>query len=609
MLRHVVRVSLGFGLLVVGMAPAAGDDPGYLIGRPWERPILEGIATQDRELKRMQPQALAGKYQRLAARPADATEAVRRYYLLGRANGKSYEALRVQANEARAERQRAQLLREAEGAHAQALQAYREALSQAPQCYFAYHDLGVLELQRMRPDIPQAIQYLEHSARINPRYPAPLRKLALVYQDRREFEKVAAVLYRLIPLAPGDVVARVTLAGALAEMGKLAESGKIVDDLLRVDPENVGYLAQRADLAYRAGRVDEAQSQFQSLAEASPANPLPLQGYLRCLDWKRKNDKRVTAEEYVWVMQRMLRLERRPELREKLKEQIRNLKQQQAERSEVKRDGRLPTPADLARILMGPQEEGRYRVISFLNAVNQPPPKLLLDAVLSRLSAQAEPSARVRALAVEIAGRQLGWGWMPIARLVTAQDRDPSVRLAGLDAVMRMSDQGAAARAGAILILGLFLDDADRSVAAAARLGLLSLGDGRLRVDENASDAAHRKAFRDWWRGPQGEDLQIQSLRRYVELKDPYVEDVLAPYARSDSFFVRRAAHEAFGAVQALLATPEGRRWYQGKRGSGFAAFERWMASLPTAPDGRLTRANAAAIEPQIVKWLEARPR
>ncbi|MDJ0974788.1 MAG: hypothetical protein QNJ98_10045 [Planctomycetota bacterium] len=601
-------MSIGL-LLLAAPRPAGADTPGYLLGHPWEKPILDGIAEQDRELKRMQPQALAGKYQRLAARRAETNETVRRYYLLGRAHGKNFESLRAQANQARAERQKADLLKQADGAHGQALQAYREVLALAPKCYFAYHDLGVLELQRARPDVGRAVQYLQHSAALNPRYPSPLRKLALVHQERREFAKVAEILYRLIPLAPNDVVARVTLAGALAELGQLDASRRILDQLLAVDPENIGYLAQKADLDFRGGRVDEAQQQFRTLSEKSPTNLLPLQGYMRCLDWKRKNKKRVTAEEYLWAMQRMLRLERRPDVRNKLKEQIKSIKQQQAEQTEVKRDGKLPGPEDLARILKGPQEEGRYQVIAFLNAVNQPPPKLLLDAVLSRLSAKAEPSARVRALAIEIAGRQLGWGWMPIARLVAAQDRDPKVRLAGIDAIARMADQGANARAGAVLVLGRFLDDSDRSVAAAARLGLLELGNGRLRLEENASDAAHRQAFAKWWAGPQGEDLQIEALRRYADIKDPFVEDVLASYARADSFFVRQAAHEAFTSVAELIATPEGRRWYQGKRGSGFAAFERWIQALPKPAEGRLTRENAAAVEPQIVKWLDARPR
>lgn len=595
-----------------GMEAADAAPPGFLQGHAWENPILDGIATQDREFKRMQPQAVAGQYQRLAARRAEKNEMVRRYYLLGRAHGKTMEDLRQRATQARTAKQRQDLELQASRARDQALRAYREATALAPGCYFAYHDMGVLELQRETPNFGQATQHLTRAVQLNGRYPAPLRKLVLIYRQQKNYNAIVNVLHRLIPLAPNDVVARVTLAGALAELNRIPEARKINNELLRVDPTNMTYRTLAADLDYRSGNIDAAQAEFRRLAEANSSNPVPLQGVLRCLDWKRKNKKPVSVDDYLWVMNGMLRIESREEVKVKLREQIRSLKKQRAEQSNVGKGtgtGKPPTPEDLVKIMTGPNEEGRYKVLAFLNTVNQAPPKQLLDGVMSRLSPRLEPSARVRALAVEIVGRQLGWGWLPIARLVVAQDPDANVRIAGIDAIARMAKLDPIAQSGAVLAIAPLTKDRAPTVATAARLTLVTLGKARLGLDENASDAAHRAAFDKWWRGPVGENLQIESLRRYPDLKDPFVEDLLGRYLRDDSFFIRQAAYEAFGMVKTMLGTAEGSAWYRTKRRVGYAQFEAWIRSLPAGTNGRLTRENAAQLEPAIRQWWDARPK
>ena len=605
---HIGLVLLCLG--VVGAVLPSAEAANYLLGYPWEQPVLDGIKTQDRELKRMSPAALVGQYQRMAARRAGNDEMIKRQYLLGRAHGKNFESLRRAALEARNAGQKQAVLDNAEAARRLAVRAYLESIRLSQdRCYFAYHDVAVLELQRAQSNAAQAVAYLRRSHQINPRYPGPLRKLALVYREAKQYGDVIIVLRKLLRLEPRDIVAKTTLAAALAETNRIAESRQIVAELLRADPENVGYRTLGANLDLKEGKLDAAQATFRRLAESSPTNPLPLEGFLRCLEEKRKKKLPPDPDDYIWAMNRMYRLERRKDVREKLLAQIENLKKQKAEQAGVKNDGKPPSAEDLAAWMKGSDEARRYKIVSFLNAVNQPPPKALLDAIMSRLSAKSEPSARIRAVAVEIAGRQLGWGWMPIARLVTAQDPDARVRAAGIDAIIRMADQGATARAAAILTAGLFLEDRDRSVAATARLGILALGSGRLRIEDDAPDHEHRAAFRTWWDGAQGEDLQIESLRRYPELKDPFVDDVLRAYAQKSSFFIRQAAYEACVAVRDLIATPQGRAWYQGKRRAGYPAFERWFASLPVAPGGRLTRENAAQVEPLITRWWSARPK
>ena len=62
---------------------------------------------------------------------------------------------------------------------------YREVLGLAPRCYFALHDLALLDLRRQPPDVVSAERNLLQAVQVNPRYVTGHRKLAVLYEYGR----------------------------------------------------------------------------------------------------------------------------------------------------------------------------------------------------------------------------------------------------------------------------------------------------------------------------------------------------------------------------------------------------------------------------------------
>ena len=578
--------------------------------RAWERPIQKGIETQDGEKDRMRPGALVNKYKRENARRTNDTAVqVQRLYLLARAQGLAFKKYTEKAASARVASDRTQNQKDARKAYADAMATYQRVVQLERDCYFAWHDMGIIELQQEKANKRVAAGHLLKARRIHPRYPDPLRPLTLVYREAGQWSEVVSLLTELLRLEPEDLVARSNLAQAYAKLNRHQEAQREAMELRRRDPNNPGWRVLEAQLQFEAGQVDAAQRAFRKLADEMPTHPGPLQGYLRCLEWKRKRGEPVSGPELLFALDGLYRLEPDKARRAKLREQIQNIKRQMAEQAKPQSgSGKPPTLAQVAKLLEHPKAEYRQKVMEYIFGVGERPPPVLLKAVMGRLDHKVEPEESIRAMAVDVAGRHMGFGWLAILRLIPTKDPSRAVRLAAFDAIVRMAEPRETGRSAGILILARFLGDPDQKVAAVARLGIEQLSKARLRAPENATVTQHAEAFRTWWDGPEGTAVKIEALSAYHRVKDAYVEEILLPWLDDKDFFVRRAAWEAFGNVATLLDMPEGAAWYKRHR-KGAGAFTDWVKRRPSPPTGEMTPENEAALADAMRRWRQTRPR
>jgi tetratricopeptide (TPR) repeat protein len=612
-LRNLLLVPVlpALALLCLSGAPAGAKPLGTLQPpRAWEGPILKGIEVQDGERKSMRESALVNKYKREAARRSNDTAVeVRRLYLLARAQGLAFASYSQKAAAARVASDRDQLEKDARKAHGEAMATYQRVVRLAPDCYYAYHDMGVIELQQEKANKRVAAGYLLQARRIHPRYPDPLRPLTLVYSEAGQWSEVVRLLTQLLGLEPEDLVARSNLAQAYAKLNRHQDAQREARDLRRRDPSNPGWRVLEAQLMFEAGQVDEAQKSFRALADEMPTQPAPLQGYLRCIEWKRKRGDPVDPRDLIFALEGLLRLEPDKARRAKLREQMESIKRQMAQQAKPQSgSGKPPTLEEVATLLEHPKAEVRQKVMKYIYGVGERPPPVLLKAVMGRLDHKVETDESVRAMAVDVAGRYMGFGWLSVLRLIPAQDPSRAVRLAAFDALVRMSEPRETGRSAGVLILERFLGDPDPHVAATARLGIAQLSKARLRLENDATEAAHAEAFRKWWGGPEGTAVKIEALNTYHRVKDAYVEEILLPWLDDEDFFIRRAAWEGFGNVAAYLETADGQAWYRRHR-KGADAFIAWVKRRPTSPTGEMTPENEATLKDAMRRWRETRPR
>ncbi len=579
---------------------------------PGEALVVEGIRKQDRERK--QDVALDGlvqRYEQMAVRRAEGAEKLRRLYLLARAYGLRHGDLRSKAAEAKDASDVARLEAAAAKDYAAAMSAYQDVLRVSRRCYFAYHDMGVIALQAATDRRDVAAQYLRRAWQLKPSYTAPLRQLTLLYMTDRNWREAIPVLRELIRIEPDDVKARAALIEAHTQLKQFDEAHRRIDaELAKAAPnsptDHVFRLLQ-AGVHLAAQDTDRALELYKQLVIDLPAHPQPLQGYMRCLVVREKLKQPVHPDDMLWVLQRMYRRATSDEEKKDIRAKIDELKAQIANFSDQPaRD--LTEEEKIIALMTGKDEDLRFKVMTFITMLAQPPPRPVWSTVLKRITAAGEPSGRVRAQAVRAIGVHGGFALMPVLRLVLAQDADRRVRLAAVDAVLKQGELSVDARDAGVLILARHVDDKDRQVAAEIRFALLQSAKGRLAIDRaDSTDAQHRAAFLEWWNGPVGSEARIRGLRAYPALMDVHVQDVLLPYVSSSSFFEMRAAYRAFGTIQAQFSDPSRERLYR-SRNPEFAAWKTWLFALPVIGAGEMQQANHAALRARLEQWAKEKP-
>ena len=593
--RSIRRLLLATTTALVAMAglmpaPAALAGPEqHYIGEPWERAIDRGVVDQRQDVRRgTAPKQLVQR----ALRATRRDPGVDKLYLLGRAYGVYAQYHRAKARAARTEAERQRHLQQAANLHGEAMAAYGDVLRQAPRCYYAMHDMGVLVLQADPKARHAAFAHFRDAYRVNPRYLPTVRQLITMYLEQKQFGVAVPLIQGLLAAEPSDHEARARLVAAYTALEKYPQAERELATLLRARPDSPTLLALRADLDRRAGNNKRAIDTYMKLARINPNVPTGFVGIVQIVEAERQAGRAPDLKAYRFGIKGLLRIERDPKQRENLEAGLRRVEHELANPGGPTGDG-PPTLAQLLHALKSPDPQRRWNgVVGLLTREEKATPDVV-RALAERLSADVEPAPPVRAAVVRGLGVLTGSRLAPLLRLSLA-DANERVRIETIDTLVGIARRDLQVRGAVLAILGLYVDVREVEPAAAARAGILALTDTTLYdVTEESEDAAWRAAFLAWWRGPIGVDAQIRALEGYHALGDQRPAEVLVPYLASPDFFVWKAAYEALGASARHVRDP---------------AMKRWYGARPQFPAERLQKANWPGLKGEMDAWLATRP-
>ncbi len=583
------RAILTVGALLLCAAPLWAAPARHHIGEPWEATIDRGVVEQRAAVRRgTAPKQLVERALRAVAREDSVTKS----YLLARAYGVQAQWHRARESQAKAPAVKQRHARDAQRAHGEALAAYRHVLGRAPRCYYAAHDMGVLTLQSDANATRAAFDHFSVAYRINDRFTPTLRQLIALYLAGKQVDIAVPLLEGLLALEPKDEEARARLVAVYTSLGKTEPAYAQLERLLAKRPSSIAFLALRADLDTRTARYDRAMNTYQRLARANPNVPTGFVGMISVIQKRAAKGEPRDVKNYLFALKGLYRLERDPKRREAILKDIRRAEHMLANPGRQTTKGPPSTP-QLLHMLESPDEKVRVTAARYLLGREEPPTPDILRKLAPRLSPAVEPLAPMRLVVVSGLGRVSGSRLAPLLRTALA---DPSlpVRIATVDTLVSIARRDSRISGAVIAVLGLSVEARDVELAAASRTGILSLTDTFLSgVGDESDDAAWAAAFKAWWTGASGIDVQIRALNGFHEFKDHNPEQILLPYLTSPDFFVWRAAYRALERSAAAVRDP---------------SRKRWLDARPLISAERLIRANWSALKTELAPWVAARP-
>jgi tetratricopeptide (TPR) repeat protein len=156
----------------------------------------------------------------------------------------------------------------ARGAHTEAVESYREALTVDPRNAMAHNHLGVSLGQLGR--YTEALQHFRQAVGIKESYVDAQFNLGTLLRALGWFADSEQPLRRALKLKPRFTDARISLAATLFNLGRLCEARKLLETALEADPRHVEALLTMGDVLAREGRFVEAQSWFERALAVDP---------------------------------------------------------------------------------------------------------------------------------------------------------------------------------------------------------------------------------------------------------------------------------------------------------------------------------------------------
>ncbi len=600
--RSLGALALPTVLVLLCMPPAhakEGNRP-YLMGLPWESAVVRGIDRQDRDRRRLQGagfDSMVRKYATAARRDPSLAN----LYLLGRGNALRYVWRRNRIKNEKNVLERTNHERRAPRDYSDAVAAYRDVMKKEPRCYFAYHDLGMLELARAKPNRRRAFDYLVQALHINDRYIDARRKLILMYLEGKQFPEAIPLLVRLIQQEPADRIARVQLINAYAKVGRYDVARSHLSPLLQTEPNNPVFRDLSAQLDSKVGRADQAIATYRGLAKENPTSPAPFLGILRIIESKRTAKQQFKLEDYHFALSGIMRIERDPARRAALQRDLEKLERAMAAPKTPRDPNKPPSESEIIAVLdRGTLEQRRQALLYVLTREENPSPAIM-KAVMRRIAARTESDPASRVIAVRTLGRRGGSALIPLIRLAL-RDANEHVRSQAADTLTRIAERDGRVSRSVMIILGRHALAPEIEFPAAVRLHILRLAEAHLDVDSKSSDREHREAFRTWWRTPRVEDLIIQGLDGYDRLGDRFAEQILGPFVRSPSFLVFKTAWRALEAHRTVMMADGGAK-------AGGATRLAWFRAMPRYVESSCVPANHNTGRTALEAWLARAPR
>jgi tetratricopeptide (TPR) repeat protein len=549
--------ALAAALLVAVAAPALAAEA------PWEKAIRDAIAEQDARIQQTGTKHLITRLEQSAARDPSLLNV----YLLSRAYGKAKQ-------------------------HEDALAEYGEVLKIEPRCYFAHRDMGMIHWELAKATTPpdatrlaRADEAFEQARRLKPDYQDALRPLADVKIQRKDLGGAARVLQALLDVAPGDHTARVKLVEVQLAAGRVDDALRGVSVLLAKEPRNPGLRHLQARILVEKGEHARAGEVFRELALENPDARAPVDGYLIAMS---RRAPPATLDEFLWGLERLLRLARTPEDQRRISGEIQRLRGAEAQKGAPEGP---PDAATQVRLLNDPEEGRRLSILRWLWSPGPPEGSLevavLQQGLLRRLVPTYEPVPAHRKWALRLIAKYGGRSLVAPARH-SLLDPDPEVRLIAADAIGELGSL-----AGIAALVPHATGD-DLSLASAARRTVYRLANAP--VPETDDGAEQVQAFRAWWSAPHVADLRRRVVQAVVETQDLFAEQLLVPFVADEDPSVARAAYLALREVAKV----------HGRTGVGPRAD--WMRTFPALEDESFEGASANATRAAVSKWWAGRP-
>lgn len=165
---------------------------------------------------------------------------------------------------------------------------WKEAARYAEQAYKLSQDAQFIPLTAYYLALDrrtlEAVQWLEKARKINPANANVLLFLGMDYLDLNKPEKAREILIKGVALAPNDPQMRFQLAMAEDRLGRLDDSQKQFEAVLKLDPKNapaMNYLGY--SWADRGVRLEEAETLLRQAVALDPHNG----AFLDSLGWAR----------------------------------------------------------------------------------------------------------------------------------------------------------------------------------------------------------------------------------------------------------------------------------------------------------------------------------
>jgi cytochrome c-type biogenesis protein CcmH/NrfG len=559
---------------LAGLALAVASPREVRAEEPWERPVREAVADQDRELARTSPKALVNRYSgRLVREPNDLPT----LYLLARAYGKAKDPQN-------------------------AIVTYGDVLKLEPRLWYAWRDRAALRWEQK--DAAGAEADLRQAIALKPDFATALQDLAtilLAQPGAKGAEEATRLLDRVLNLEPGNEKARFQLVSAYLVLNRPDDGLRELQPMLSREPNHPGLRLKRAELLGAKGRFEEAFEEFKRLAAEKPGAQEPLRGWLATA----KQAKTFQADEALWVdalwvLERLARLVSEAERKDILTEVARIRKRQAEPRPEA--PAGPPKPEQLAAALRSGDARVRRDVLVWLLSrdVGYEFEAPLKAALVERaLRPGDEPEPANRSLALGVLGRTAQPGIAPIVRLALY---DP-------DAVVRAKAADVLGELGAPASLAVLYDSAvgdpaipdaalREMVAIAAQTAVYRIAQVPAPPSEETF-AARVEAFRAWWKSPAARPKKLAAIEDVLKVEENEIAEkapwyVFRPFLEDEDPYVWTRTYYAFKNVAS--------------RATGESPLAAWLRALPAHDEKTLVPENRAAYLREMLAWWARKP-
>ncbi len=163
---------------------------------------------------------------------------------------------------------------EKQGLSEKAIDAYKNALEEAPNDPWTWINMGV-SYQRLAMS-EEALRCYDNAIKLNPLDADAWSNRAIALRLMGKIEQAVESYDRALAIDPGDAGIWSNKGVALRALGKVNEALECYDQALAIDPYDVGTWLNKAVLLQRTGRIDEALKCYDEILRLDPYHPVAM---------------------------------------------------------------------------------------------------------------------------------------------------------------------------------------------------------------------------------------------------------------------------------------------------------------------------------------------